>query len=296
VLCFALASSVAHAGETCVAATTEIVGDVVRAIAGDAIRVTVMMPPGTDPHNYEPRAGQLAAIAKCDLLFINGLGLESFMDRVIAGLGGRSGGGPEIVAVSDGIRTLGTAGHDHAHDHLHDHACDPHVWTDPMNVATWADNITSALCRAFPEHADAFRKRCASYRQQMQDLDLWAREALSAIPAENRRLVTDHAMLGYFAERYGFEQVGMILPNYSTAAEPTARELAALNRAIRDHDIRAIFAGMSAQPAIAERLAQDTGVSVVRIYSGHFGAPGTGVHSYADYVKFNVTAIAEALR
>jgi ABC-type Zn uptake system ZnuABC Zn-binding protein ZnuA len=257
----------------------------------------VMMPPGVDPHHFEPSARQLAELSRADLLFINGLGLETFMESFLARLNQEDEHTIRIIEVSRGITPLTVSPvHTHEEDEHGHHDHDPHVWTDPRNVSIWADNIAAALTELIPENADVFRERAEIYKNEMEQLDAWITERLRPIPPEKRLLVTDHSMLGYFAARYHFEQSGMILPGYSTAAEPSARELAHLNNIIRENNIRTIFVGSSANPVMADRIARDTGARVEIIYSGTLGGPGSGVESYIEYMKFNVQVIAGALQ
>jgi len=295
---FPLSGWSAQPGPPVVITTTSIIGDVVKQIAGESVVVHTLMPPGTDPHHFEPSARQLAGLSRASIIFINGLGLESFLDPFLAGSAGRKSTAPLIVDLSAGIHPLST--HDHHHDdHDHNHSdanADPHIWVNPMNVAVWADHISAALSKMLPEHADLFQSRAERYRLQLVELDDWIRQSVQEIPVDQRLLVTDHSMLGYFADRYGFEEVGMILPSFSTTAEPSARELARLNDTIRKRGIRAIFIGMSANPIMAERLARDTGITIARIYSGALGAPGSEADHYLDYMKHNVRVIIHALK
>lgn len=277
------------AGRPLVAATTSLVGDVVKQVGGEAVDVVVLMPPGTDPHRFEPAARDLADLQKAALVFINGLGLEDFLAGPLKVI---DPSGKRIINVSAGVRPRAISGHEgHDHGNLHD----PHVWTDPANVIIWTDNIRDALVALVPDQAPVIRLNAEGYRQRLLDLDRQIEDITAALPADRRLLVTDHDMLGYFAARYGFETAGMILPGFSTAAEPSARELAALNTLIRTRNIPALIVGESTTQAHAERLAADTGIRVAIIYSGSLGLPGSGVESYADYMLHNTRRIAEAL-
>jgi len=283
------------AGNPVVASTTSILGDVVKQIAGDAVEQMVIIPSGSDPHHFEPSAKDMANLANASVIFINGLGLESFMDRQLGNLTRASGSVPLIYSVSENISSSGQNGH--THDHGHDHeTTDPHVWTDPMNVVQWVDAITAALTNLLPDQSAAFEANAASYKKQLHDLDTWIKEYVSIIPADKRQLVTDHHMLHYFSERYGFEQIGMIIPGYSTSAEPSARELARLHQTIRHHHVRVIFIAYSSNPLNAEVLSRDSGVKIASIYSGTLGASGSGAENYIDYMKYNTRTIVDALR
>ena len=127
-------------------------------------------------------------------------------------------------------------------------------------------------------------------------MDAWIREQVAQIPPQNRKLVTDHLLFGYFAERYGFEQVGAIIPAYSTAAQPTAQEVAEIENAIRTLGVKAVFVGKTVNPALAQRVAEDTGIRLVGLYHGSLSEPGGEAATYLDYLRYNVTQIVNALK
>ncbi len=273
-----------------VVATTTIVADVVRQVGGEHIALTVLVPTGVDPHSFEPRPQDLAAIANAQIIFANGAGLETFLQPVLESAGGKA----RLVEVSRGISLLPLPGEHSAE--LTAQEGDPHTWTDPNNVLIWVENIASALSEADPAHAVDYRANAGAYAAQLRDLDAWIREQVAQIPPERRKLVTDHAVFGYFAHRYGFEQVGAVIPAFSTDAAPSARELATLEDAIRAHGVPAIFVGASVNPALAEQIASDTGVRLVRVYTGSLSEPDGEAGSYLDFMRYNVSAIVEALK
>jgi len=277
-----------------VVATTTIVGDVVRQVGGEAVDVQVLVPAGADPHAFEPAPQDVARVAKARMVFANGAGLEGFLDRLLANAGGHG----EVVRVSDGItlRELGegqaaeAAG---AHDHEEG---DPHVWTDPNNVVVWTHTIEDALARLDPKNAARYHANATAYRAKLQELDAWVRGQVARVPEAKRKLVVDHEALGYFADRYGFQQVGTVFPGFSTLAEPSAQGLVALEEAIRRHGVKAVFAGSTVNPGLARRVAADTGTALVTLYTGSLTPPGGDAATYIDLVRHNVAAIVEALR
>ena len=284
----------AHDDKLNVVATTTIVGDVVRQVGGDAIALTVLLPVGTDPHTFDPSPQDMAKVADAGVVFANGAGLEAFLDRLLE----NAGGDADVVHVSEGITFIETAHHEDnapTDEHAHE-GVDPHTWTDPNNVLQWVDNIEAALVRLDPAHAADYKANAEAYRTQLRDLDAWVREQVSAIPAENRKLVTDHETFAYFAQRYGFEQVGAIVPGYSTAAQPSAQDLADLEDHIKTYGVKAVFVGSTVNPALAQRVADDTGVKIISLYTGSLTEPGGEADSYLDYVKYNVEAIVEGLK
>lgn len=265
-----------------VVATTTIVGDVVAQVGGDEIELTVLLRAGVDPHTYEPRPSDLAAISEAHVVFINGLGLEAFLEETLRSVGQDR----PVVSVSEGIPVL-------RHPTRPDQP-DPHVWFDVRNVMIWVDNIEAALSALDPAHADAYAANAAAYRQRLEELDSWIIEQVATVPEGRRKLVTNHPALGYFADRYGFEQVGAIYPA-SPSAEPSAQDIARLEEAILQYDVPAIFAEGTVNPVLAEQIARDTGVAVVSLYTGSLGGPGSGAEDYIALMRYDVEAIVAAL-
>jgi ABC-type Zn uptake system ZnuABC Zn-binding protein ZnuA len=276
-----------------VVATTSIVGDIVRKIGGDDIDLTVLIPVGVDPHAFVPTPRNLAQISDADVVAANGVGLEEFLGPLLASADAAS----RVVYVSQSIELLSAAasGDEHQADDAHGGA-DPHTWTDPNNVAIWADNIERALSILDPEHTEGFRERAAAVQNELRDLDAWVRAQVSQIPQAERLIVTDHLQFAYFAQRYGFEQVGTIIPGYSTTAEPSVKELADLEDTIGSLGVKTLFVGKTVNPALAERVAQDTGTRVVLLYTGSLTEPGGEADNYVDYIRYNVSAIVNALK
>lgn len=293
-----------------VVATNSLIADVASQIAGDRVQVTVLVPRGVDPHAYEPSAQDLAAVADADLVFSNGLGLEAFLEDLLANAGGTA----RHVVVSDGVATIAFEEGEHhddeehedehegehegeAHEDEHAHeGPDPHVWMNPLNVKVWADNIAAALADLDPQNADIYTANAAGYKAELDDLDAWAMEQIAQIAPADRQLVTDHEVFAYFAERYGFELVGAVIPGTSTLSEPSAADIAALAELIEDHGVRAVFVGFTINPGVAERLVEDTGIELVPLYSESLGEPGGPADTYIAMFRYNVRAIVEALR
>ena len=207
-----------------VVATTSIAADVVRQVGGDYIELTTLLPPGTDPHSYEPTPQDIARVSDAQIVFANGAGLEEFLDQLIESAGAQE----RTVYISEGIEFI-ESGEDHeqegeldAEDHEHSSA-DPHTWTDPNNVMIWVDNIQAKLREVDPNHEENYQANAKQYIAQLEELDAWIREQVDSIPASRRKIVTDHQLFTYFSQRYGFEQVGAIVPGYSTGAQPSAK-------------------------------------------------------------------------
>ncbi|MEW5867900.1 MAG: metal ABC transporter substrate-binding protein [Chloroflexota bacterium] len=286
-------------GKIRVVATTTIVGDVVRNIGGEAIALDVLLPINADPHSFQPTPRDAAIVSEAQVIFANGAGLEAFLEPLLNNANSQA----RQVSVSEGISLLAMPENHDDHEehegeeHEHEHAGgDPHTWIDPYNVMVWVKNIQSALSEIDPQNASLYQKNAEQYLQSLNKLDLWVRRQVDQIPQENRILVTDHQVFGYFAARYGFEQIGTIVPGYSTLSQPSAQELAELEDAIRALGVPTIFVGNTVNPTLAERVANDTGTQLVFIYTGSLTDADGPAPTYLDYIRFNVNALVSALK
>ncbi len=285
-----------------VVATTTIIGDMVRNVGGDMIDLTVMLPVGSDPHTFAPTPRDAASVADAHVIFVNGLNLEEFLDELIKNAGGKA----PVVAVSTVVEDCGCdqevkqshAGQEDAqHDEEGRHnGVNPHFWMTPANAIIMVGNIEDALSALDPANAKTYQTNAGIYVSQLKELDAWVKEQIESIPVENRKLVTDHKALGYYVDRYGLELVGAVIPNYSANAEPSAQELAALQDAISQHNVKAIFIGTTANDVLPKRLAADTGIQVTLLYTGSLGQTGSGAETYIDFIRYNTRAIVEALK
>lgn len=268
-----------------VVATTSILADVVSRVGGDLVAVTSLVPPGANEHEYQPSPRDIAAVTDAALVFEVGFGLEEFMGTIIE----NAGTSIDPVFVSEGVTTKEFSG-----DEEH-YTADPHVWMDPANVIIWTQNIAAALSAYDPANREVYEANSAAYISELAALDEWITTEVARIPSGNRQLVTDHMLFGYFAEKYGFSVVGAIIPSYSSGAEPSAKELAALEDAIREYNVQAILVGNTVNPSLARRIAEDTGTQLVEFYTGSLSEPGGPASTYIDYMRYNVNAIVSAL-
>jgi zinc/manganese transport system substrate-binding protein/manganese/iron transport system substrate-binding protein len=262
--------------------TTTIVGDVVCEIAGDDVSVTVLLPAGADPHAFQASPRDAIAVEAADLVFLSGAGLEGSLVPLLQAARGR------VVNLSSEL-TL------RRNPHPEEGGVDPHVWFDPRNVAAWSETIAQALAESDPDHASMYRARADAYQKEIGELDLWIRDRVATIPDEARRLVTDHEAFGYFADLYGIEEIGTILPGYSTLSEPSARELAALEDAIRAAGVPCLFVGTTIPSDLSEQVAADTGTRIVFLYTGSLSEPDGPAATYLDLMRFDVEQIVRGL-
>jgi ABC-type Zn uptake system ZnuABC Zn-binding protein ZnuA len=280
-----------------VLATTTIVGDVVAAVGGDLLDVQVLLPAEADPHTFEATPRDVAAISEADLVFISGLGLEAFMQDLL----GNVASAPQVIEVSAGIEAIEGSQHEHegeehAGEEDEEHSLDPHVWQDPNNVMTWAENIANALAEKDPANADAYQANAAAYIAELQELDSWIAEETGQLSHEQRILVTDHEALSYFAQRYDFEIVGVVIPSVSTLESASAQALAELQHEIEEHNAPAIFVGTSLNPDTVAQFASDLGVQVVPIYAEALSDADGPAATYLEMMRYNVEAIVGALQ
>mgnify|MGYP003977524537 FL=1 len=289
-------SSNSDSGKLQVVATTNIVADVARQVGGDLVDVQILLPEGTDPHSFDPTPQDIAKVADADIIFANGVGLEAFIEDLLASADAEE----RIVEVSEGIQLLehpeDEAEHnEEEHDHA-EHKGDPHTWTDPNNVIIWVDNIKSELIDAEPENATTYTANAEAYISKLNEVDAWIREEISKIPPENRKIITDHRLLGYYVEEYGLEMAGTIIPGYSSLSEPSAQELAEIEDLISKLGVKAIFVGNTVNPNLAERISEDTGTKLVYFYTGSLSPAGGEAETYLDYLRYNTNAFVNALK
>lgn len=288
-----------------VVATTSILGDIVEQLVGDDGEVTVIIPPGVDPHVYEPSARDAVTLREGDLVVANGLLLEeSLLDTLHAAV--LEGANVFEFAEQLDPLELGEFDDDHGHSHAtddHGHVMDPHIWFDPVRVATGVELLAAELA-ALDSGVDEeeWLERARLYRDELLDLDAEIEAELASIPDERRRLVTNHDALGYFADRYGFEILGTVIPSSSMQAAADPARFAALVETVEEAGVTAIFAENIDSSLLAEQLASevigrsDLEIEVVRLYTDALGEEGSGAETYVGLLRTNAGLIADALR
>jgi ABC-type Zn uptake system ZnuABC Zn-binding protein ZnuA len=257
-------------------------------VAGERLEVESLMPIGLDPHAFQPTPGDVAKIADSQVLVVNGAGFEEWLDETMANAGGER----TVIEASAGLQTrIPAAGE------ILDEAQDPHFWLDPLSAIRYVENIRDGLIEADPEGKAVYNQNAEAYKASLVDLDAWIRGQVEQIPADRRLLVTNHESFGYFADRYGFEVVGTVLPSISTGAAPSAEQMAALIETIRASGARAIFLETGADQRLADQIAQETGVRVITgLYSHSVTEPGGQAPTYIDMMKYNTQMIVDALK
>ena len=271
-------------GAVKVVATTTQLGDFVRQVGGDRVRVVQVLQPNNDPHEYEPRPHDVEALLQVPLVFESGDGLDRWMGKVVAD----SGGHPRVVTLADrnAVRLAGERSGAEASRY------DPHWWHDPRNVEAAIPAIRDALAQANPSAAAVYARNARAYLGRVRRLDAGIAACMRRVPAAQRKLVTDHDAFGYFARRYGIEVVGAVIPSQSTEAEPSAGELARLVRTIRREHVHAIFPETSVNAKLAQAIARETGAaSGYALYGDTLGPAGSDGATYLAMERHNADAM-----
>ena len=282
-----------------VVASFSILGDFVSRVGGDRVAVTTLVGPNGDAHVYEPTPADARSVAGAKLVIVNGLGFEGWLKKLAKASGTRA----PIVEATKGIQPRemaeepdehekghGKGGHDH-HDHG---AADPHAWQSVGNVKTYVANIRDALVAADPAGKAVYEANAASYTAEIEALEAEVKAAVAKIPADKRRVITNHDAFGYFAAAYG---ITFLAPQgMSTEGEATPKAVAKLIRQIKAEKITAVFIENMSDERLVKRIAQETGVTPGgTLYADALSAKGGPAPTYVDMVRHNVSALTKAM-
>ncbi|MFC7402778.1 metal ABC transporter solute-binding protein, Zn/Mn family [Citricoccus sp. GCM10030269] len=292
----------AGGGDPVAVATTTQLGSIVEEITRCAgAESATVMGPGDDPHDFSPSSQQIAEMTRADLVVTNGLGLESGMQTA---LDNATADGAEIMEVAPEVDPLPFTAVDHhaeEHEHEHEHEGhehsdgDPHFWMDVSRMAKAAELIGAKLEQVTGDEQYA---TCGTETaDELSSVDEEITAILDEIPEDRRTLVTDHAAYNYFADAYGFEIAGVVIPGGSTDAEPSSEEMASLVDQMEQEGADALVTGAGSDNKLVDALSAETGgeVPVVKLYEGALGAEGSGAETYAEAMKVSAETLADAL-
>jgi ABC-type Zn uptake system ZnuABC Zn-binding protein ZnuA len=220
-------------------------------------------------------------VSESKVLVVHGADYEVFMQGLLENAGGKE----NVIEASAGLRLQSD-----------DQGTDPHLWLDPNNVIAYVHNIRDGLSEFDPDGAEVYATNASAYINQLSELDAWINGQVAQIEPQRRVLVTNHEAFGYFAERYGFQVVGAIIPSFSSDAAPSAQQMAKLIEQIKIHKVPAIFLDASDNPDLAQQIAAETGVKVVTDLHLESLTEGGAAATYVDLMKDNVTKIVQALQ
>ena len=268
-----------------VAATTTQIQDFAANVGGNRVTVAGILKPNVDPHDYEPTVADANVIAKADIVFVHGIGLDSWMDKTIKGASVKA----PVMTTTNGIKVL--KGDENEPEG------DPHVWFDPTLVQTMVTNIANGLAKVDPANASVYQANAKSYTDQLTQLDGQLKGIFNQVPQEQRKLVTNHDAFRYLASRYQLTIVGAVIPSISDTAEPSAKQVNDLIDTIKKKNVKAIFAESSANPKVARQVAQETGIAIIdTLYGDTLGAPGSTGDRYVKMMVYDATTIANGLK
>lgn len=285
--CAQFGTPASSGGRLSVVATTTQVGEAARAIGGDAIELTVLLPPGAEAHDFEMTPVAATSIESADLILQSGAGLEAWLEEALRTIGGEE----RVRDMSTGIE-LRPASDDHDGEEF-----DPHYWLSAPNAITLAGNVRDALVEAVPHASDEFASRAAGYVDRLEAADVEIRELIGQLPPDRRGVVTNHDALGYFLDEYGLRLVGSIFPNLDASAEPDPGELAELTETIRREGVTAIFSESAVDSRLARVIAEETGARVIEepLYTDSLGPPGSGADTLDGMLLHNARVLHDGL-
>jgi manganese/zinc/iron transport system substrate-binding protein len=279
-----------------VVATTTMIADLVRAVAGDAVVVEGLMGPGVDPHLYKPSGEDARRLRDAGAIFYNGLQLEGRMAEMFERMGRE---GRKVVALGDAVPEAARIVPEEAGAHA-----DPHIWGD---VGLWAGcvgAVVEGLGEVVPGQKAAFEQRGGEVKAKLLALDAWVKAQVAGVPKEKRVLITSHDAFSYFGRAYGFEVLGV--QGISTVSEAGLADVAKMVDLIKQRSVKAIFVESSVPHATIERISADSGAKVGgELFSDALGTPGemreaggekVDVGTYEGMIRFNVSTVVEALK
>ena len=262
-----------------IVASFSILGDMVQNVIGDHADLTTIVGPDADAHVYQPSVADARAVADADVIFVNGMGFETWSDTLIAESGTRA----SIHAATIGITPVEVEGE-----------IDPHAWNSLLNGIVYVNNIAAVLSAKMPAHADAIEQNRAAYVEQLRALDASTKETLATLPLEKRTVVTAHDAFGYLADAYDMTFLAPI--GVDPEAEPSAKELAILIEQLKSDGAAALFVENITSPALVQQIADETGLSIGgRLFSDALSERGGPATSYLAMFEHNLNTLLTAL-
>ena len=262
-----------------VVASFSILGDFVRNVGGDRVNVTTLVGTDSDAHVYSPAPADAKRIADAKLVFVNGLGFEGWLPRLVKSAGGKA----TIVTATTGIAPLKLGS-----------TADPHAWQSVANAKVYVANIRDALAAADPANADAFKANANRYLAELDALDREVRATVAQIPEGRRKVISTHGAFGYFAAAYGVEFIAPV--GVSTESEASARDVAAIITQIRTAKIPAVFLENISDPRLIRRISAETGARIGgTLYSDSLTGEKGDSPTYIAMVRHNIKALTSAL-
>jgi zinc/manganese transport system substrate-binding protein len=270
-------------GKPLVVATFSILGDMVHEIGQDKVDVAMLVGPDQDSHVFEPRPQDAKELGRADLVVVNGLGFEGWLDRLIQA----SGFHGKILVATRGISPLVYEAHG-------EQTADPHAWHSLTYAQIYVDNIVEGLSALLPQDASFFKARGEQYKQSLRKIQTETHRRLSAIPPNKRKVITSHHAFGYLGRDFNIDFFAPL--GISTESEPSAKGIALLIQQIQKDDIQAIFVENVSNPRLMEQIASETHKHIGGVlYSDALSAPGTAADTYLKMMQFNLSSLIDAM-
>lgn len=285
-----LVNSAAVSAQVKVVATFSILADLAAQVGGDLVSVGAIVPMGGDPHSWEPTPREARMIAGADVIFCNGLGLDTWVERLIDSAASAA---VPIITLSDGLPAL-PYGDDHHHEQDHDHGSyDPHKWLDVTFTMEYVRRIADILGEIDPGNGAYYQSRAAAYIEKLAELDAWLLETAAEIPQANRRIITYHNTFSYFAKRYGFSVESYLVLNPDR--EPSVKDMVELTKLLSAHPRRAMFTEPQAGIGIryAEAAVKEVGGRLFTLYTDTLTED---IPTYIEMMRWNGKSLLEALQ
>lgn len=273
-----------------IATSMPILQDIVAHIAGDAAEVFSIMPSNADPHTWEPTPEDMVRLTEADAFIFNGADLEPFVETGGWRQAVEDNGIPEF-ALTDYVELIHVDEVIDHGDHVHELAGgDPHIWLDPLTVVQAVPAIAEFLGEIDADNADEFAANAETYVAELEALHQELEDTLGVIPAERRKLLVFHDAWRYFAARYDFEVIGIVLENPN--AEVSAQEMVHLLHVIEDHGVNVVFAEPQFNTSVLDLLATEGDIEIVTLLTDSFAE---GAETYIDLMRFNADQLVNAL-
>ncbi len=279
-------SAAAMAEKLKVVASFSILGDIVRNVGAEHIEVIDIVGPNSDAHIFHPTPLTAQQIAEADVIFINGLGFEGWIERLIEASGFK---GP-VVTVTKGITAKTFADSNQSYNIVND----PHAWHSIANIKIYVKNITKALQEFDASHALDYQQHAERYLAQLDDLEEWVQRAFQQVPLAKRKAITAHDAFQYFGHEYGITFLAPV--GVSTVSEPSAHEVVKLIEQIKRESIKAVFVENIANSRLINQIAKEAKVDVSGVlYSDALSEPSGPAANYISMMRHNVSTLVKVM-
>ena len=263
-------------------ATASMFKDMAEAIVGDRLNVETIVPIGSDPHLHEPTPRDARLVVDADLIFMNGLTFEGWLNELVENSGTKA----KTILITEGVNAIASEDYENSFD--------PHAWMDAKNGLVYIKNIYDAVIQLAPEYKDEFTFNYNAYKKDLEDLDSYIKREIEKIPAKQRVLITSHDAFQYYGRAYGIQLESII--GVSTEAQAQTSDIIRLNKIIKESQVPAVFIESTINPKLLEQLADDNDIEIGgKLFADSLNDKGKDGDTYIDMLKYNTDVIVAAL-